>query len=162
MSALNPALRIEGHFREAWRAHSAAPWRDAVPEILESMRRMGLPADPAFLRRFPHQVSVGQAQRLLIAMAVMHRPALLIADEPTSALDAGSQVEMLDLIRSLNRDYGMAVLYISHDLPSMAALCHRAGVLSDGRLSEAAALDLHAMASATSPTGSGAAAPVFG
>jgi ABC-type dipeptide/oligopeptide/nickel transport system ATPase component len=69
-------------------------------------------------------------------MAVLHRPKLLIADEPTSALDAGSQLEILELFRRLNRDFAMAILYISHDLASVAALCERVAVLDGGRLVE--------------------------
>lgn len=134
LSALNPALRFEAHFREAWRAHSQASWRSIRPRVLELLRMMNLPEDEAFLRRYPHQVSVGQAQRILIAMAVLHRPALLIADEPTSALDPASQQGIIDLLARLNREFAMATLYISHDLASVAALCARVGVLQGGRL----------------------------
>jgi len=86
-------------------------------------------------------VSVGQAQRVLIGMAVLHRPALLIADEPTSALDAGSQRDIVDLLRRLNRENGMALLYISHDLASVAELCTRVAVLRGGRIAETASID---------------------
>ena len=134
LSAFNPALRFEAHFREAWKAHSAEPWRKARPQALDLLRRMDLPAEESFLRRYPHQVSVGQAQRLLIAMSVLHRPALLIADEPTSALDPDSRQGILDLLARLNREFAMAVLYISHDLPSVGALCRRVAVLHRGRL----------------------------
>jgi ABC-type glutathione transport system ATPase component len=134
LSAFNPALRFEAHFREAWRAHAASSWRSVRPQVLELLRHMELPADDAFLRRYPHQVSVGQAQRILIAMAVLHRPALLIADEPTSALDAHSQRGIIELLARLNREFAMAILYISHDLASVRALCTRVGVLYQGRL----------------------------
>lgn len=134
LSALNPVLRLETHLREAWGLHSRVGWRDAREEVCDLLRRMGLPSDDGFLRRFPHQVSVGQAQRVLIAMAVLHRPSLLIADEPTSALDPSSQREILALLGRLNRDYGMAMLYISHDLPSVVEFCSRVGVLQGGRL----------------------------
>ena len=86
---------------------------------------MGLPTEPEFLRRYPREVSVGQAQRVAIAMAVMHRPRLLIADEPTSALDPGSRAGILDLFAALNRDLGVSILYISHDLASVDRLCHK-------------------------------------
>ena len=135
-SALNPALRLERHLREAWQAHSARPWKEERTSVQQLLRRLELPADEAFLRRYPHQVSVGQAQRVLIAMAVLHRPALLIADEPTSALDTSAQGEILALLRGLNREFAMAALYISHDLASVAALCQRVGVLGGGRLAE--------------------------
>lgn len=133
VAALNPALRLEAHLREAWALHAPAPWREARPHVCDLMAEMGLPADDAFLRRYPHQVSVGQAQRVLIAMAVLHRPALLIADEPTSALDPVSAREILALFARLNRQNSMAMLYISHDLASVDALCSRVGVLDGGR-----------------------------
>ena len=134
MSALNPALRVETHLREAWRAHRAEPWAFAKETTRELLVRMGLPADDGFLRRYPKQLSVGQAQRVVIAMAVMHRPKLLIADEATSALDPATQDEILGLFGGLNLDLGMAILYVSHDLASVAKLCHTVGVLKGGRL----------------------------
>jgi len=130
LSALNPALRIETQFREAWRAHSAVSWSETKPAVRDLLCRMGLPREDAFLRKYPSQLSVGQAQRVVIAMAVLHRPRLIIADEPTSALDPGSRGEILDLFRRLNREHGTAILYISHDLASMAELCHRSALLS--------------------------------
>jgi ABC-type glutathione transport system ATPase component len=123
VSALNPALRLETQLREAWRAHSSAPWTtDHTRPLFE---RMDLPADAEFLRRYPSQISVGQAQRVLIAMAMLHKPRLVLADEPTSALDPESRAGILGLFRDLNRDYGVAILYISHDLASMEKICHR-------------------------------------
>jgi ABC-type dipeptide/oligopeptide/nickel transport system ATPase component len=79
---------------------------------------------------------VGQAQRVLIAMAVMHRPALLIADEATSALDVITQAEILTLFRQLNRNFGMSILYISHDLASVAGICDRIAILQEGQIVE--------------------------
>jgi ABC-type glutathione transport system ATPase component len=140
-SALNPALRLETHFREAWQAHSTRPWKEARTSVRDLLVRLELPAGEAFFRRYPHQISVGQAQRVLIAMAVLHRPALLIADEPTSALDTAAQREILGLLRGLSREFAMATLYISHDLASVAALCQRVGVLRGGRLAECGAVE---------------------
>ncbi len=134
MSALNPALRIETQLHEAWRAHRPEPWADAKDSILELLRSMDLPADRDFLRRYPRHLSVGQAQRVVIAMAVMHGPKLLVADEATSALDPASRGEILDLFADLNRDRRMSMLYVSHDLESVARLCHTVGVLEQGRL----------------------------
>jgi ABC-type dipeptide/oligopeptide/nickel transport system ATPase component len=79
---------------------------------------------------------VGLAQRVLIAMAVIHRPALIVADEPTSALDMITQAEILDLFRRVNREHGAAILYISHDLASMASLAHRIAILENGAVVE--------------------------
>ena len=136
MSALNPALRIETHLREAWRAHRSESWASAREATRDLLMRMGLPADDGFLRRYPRQLSVGQAQRVVIAMAVMHRPKLLIADEATSALDPASHDEILALFRKLNVELQMAILYVSHDLASVGRLCHTVGVLDAGRLVE--------------------------
>jgi ABC-type dipeptide/oligopeptide/nickel transport system ATPase component len=86
-------------------------------------------------------MSVGQAQRVLIAMAVMHRPALLIADEATSALDVITQSEILALFRQLNRATGMAILYISHDLASVAGICDRIAILHQGQIVECGATE---------------------
>lgn len=133
VAALNPALRLEAQLREAWTLHAGTRWREARPRVRELLAQMGLPAEDAFLRRYPHEVSVGQAQRVLIGMAVLHRPALLIADEPTSALDPVSAREILALFARLNRQYSMAMLYISHDLASVDALCTRVAVLAGGR-----------------------------
>jgi ABC-type dipeptide/oligopeptide/nickel transport system ATPase component len=111
----------------------AAEQDRAVGRALE---RAGLPKDREFRRRYPSQISVGQAQRVLIAMAVMHSPALLITDEPTSALDVVTQREVLTMLTSLNRDLGTSVLYISHDLQSVASICHRVAILLDGEIVE--------------------------
>lgn len=139
LSALNPALRIGTQLEEAWRAHASGS-RDACRgAILETLSSVSLPADEAFLRRYPAQVSVGQAQRVLIAMAILHRPALMIADEPTSALDVITQSEILQLFARLNREFGIAILYISHDLFSVASLCHRIAILHEGEIVECAA-----------------------
>jgi len=100
---------------------------------------VSLPADDDFLRKRPAQMSVGQAQRVLIAMAVMHRPALLIADEATSALDVITQCEILALFRELNRSTGMSILYISHDLGSVAGICDRIAILHHGEIVECGA-----------------------
>jgi ABC-type dipeptide/oligopeptide/nickel transport system ATPase component len=103
---------------------------------LELFERVSLPAEESFLDRYPRQLSVGQAQRVLIAMAVLHKPRLLIADEPTSALDAITQSEILDLFRSLNRELNMAMLFVSHDLLAVASLCSRMAILQRGQIVE--------------------------
>jgi ABC-type dipeptide/oligopeptide/nickel transport system ATPase component len=135
LSALNPAMRIGAQLLESWRAHRAGG-QEANPDLLELLETVNLPRDPAFLDRYPRQISVGQAQRVLIAMAILHRPALLIADEPTSALDAVTQAEILKLLADLNRRFGMSILYISHDLLSVASFCHRIAILEKGNIVE--------------------------
>jgi ABC-type glutathione transport system ATPase component len=133
MSALNPATSLRSQFRQAWLAHEKdAKGMDA--RMHDLLRRMQLPWDDAFLKRKPGEISVGQAQRITLAMALLHRPALLIADEPTSALDPSTQVEVLRLLRDIQREEGVALLYISHDLISVLQLCDCVSVLDRGRI----------------------------
>ena len=136
LSALNPALRIGSQLSEAWRAHANGTREECTASIKTALANVSLPNDDDFLRRRPSQLSVGQAQRVIIAMAILHRPALLIADEPTSALDTITQSEILRLFAQLNRDLGTSILYISHDLLSVAALCHRIAILNAGEIVE--------------------------
>jgi len=135
LSSLNPALRIRTQLKEAWRAHASGPQCDAA--IRGALESVSLPSSDEFLQKYPSQMSVGQAQRVLIAMAVMHRPALLITDEATSALDVITQSEILALFRDLNHSSGMAILYISHDLASVAGVCDRIAILHEGQIVEA-------------------------
>jgi ABC-type glutathione transport system ATPase component len=136
LSSLNPALKIRTQLKEAWRAHASGTSADCAKAIGASLESVSLPADEGFQRKYPSQMSVGQAQRVLIAMAIMHRPALLIADEATSALDVITQSEILELFRELNRSTGMAILYISHDLASVAGICDRIAILHQGAIVE--------------------------
>lgn len=136
LSSLNPALKIRTQLKEAWRAHASGTAANCSSAIQTSLQSVSLPADDEFLRKYPSQMSVGQAQRVLISMAVMHRPALLIADEATSALDVITQSEILALFRKLNRSTGMAILYISHDLASVAGICDRIAILHLGEIVE--------------------------
>jgi ABC-type dipeptide/oligopeptide/nickel transport system ATPase component len=141
LSSLNPALKIRTQLKEAWRAHASGMSVDCTNAIRDSLQSVSLPTDDEFLRKYPSQMSVGQAQRVLIAMAVMHRPALLIADEATSALDVITQSEILALFRELNRSTGMAILYISHDLASVAGICDRIAILHEGEIVECGATE---------------------
>jgi ABC-type dipeptide/oligopeptide/nickel transport system ATPase component len=136
LSSLNPALKIHTQLTEAWRAHASGSNSDCDQAIRSALQSVSLPANDDFLRKYPSQMSVGQAQRVLIAMAVMHHPALLIADEATSALDVITQSEILALFRELNRSFGMAILYISHDLASVAGICDRIAILHEGQIVE--------------------------
>jgi ABC-type glutathione transport system ATPase component len=136
LSSLNPALKIRTQLKEAWRAHASGEAKECEVAIRAALASVSLPADDEFLRKYPSQMSIGQAQRVLIAMAVMHRPALLIADEATSALDVITQSEILALFRQLNRSTGMAILYISHDLASVAGICDRIAILHRGQIVE--------------------------
>jgi peptide/nickel transport system ATP-binding protein len=136
MSALNGAISLQTHFNEAWRAHETSG-RAALAQRLETLlAEVQLPSDPEFLRRRSSQISVGQAQRVLIALALLHRPALIIADEPTSALDPVTQAQIIELLRRLNRQHRTTLLYISHDLVSVLQLCNRIAVLEAGTIVE--------------------------
>jgi ABC-type dipeptide/oligopeptide/nickel transport system ATPase component len=135
LSSLNPALKIRTQLKEAWRAHASSQ-SNCDQIIRESLESVSLPSTDDFLAKYPSQMSIGQAQRVLIAMAVMHRPALLIADEATSALDVITQSEILALFRDLNRTSGMSILYISHDLASVAGICDRIAILHEGKIVE--------------------------
>jgi ABC-type glutathione transport system ATPase component len=137
MSALNPAVSLRSHFDHAWRAHETGGRAALDSRLRQLMEEVQLPAgDEEFLRRKPGQISVGQAQRALIALALLHRPAILLADEPTSALDPITQVEIVKLLRGLSRRHGTALLYISHDLISVLQLCERFAVLDGGAIVE--------------------------
>jgi len=146
LASLNPALRLRTQLREAWRAHSNSTAsgdtnqdEDCDCAIQAALKSVSLPSsaeDADFLRKRAAQLSVGQAQRVLIAMAILHRPALLIADEATSALDVITQSEILELFARLNRETGMSILYISHDLPSVAGICKRIAILHEGEIVE--------------------------
>jgi peptide/nickel transport system ATP-binding protein len=141
LASLNPALQIRTQLREAWRAHSDNnnTNEDCDHAIQSALKNVSLPSnedDRDFLNKRASQLSVGQAQRVLIAMAIMHRPALLIADEATSALDVITQSEILELFARLNRETGMSILYISHDLPSVAGICQRIAILHEGQIVE--------------------------
>jgi len=131
LAALNPNMRLDSQLHEAWRAHE--PGKPDWKPLLESV---SLPAEESFLRQYPRNLSVGLAQRFLIAMAILHHPKLLLADESTSALDTITQAEILGLFGRLNRERGIAILYISHDLASVASLCHRVAILHDGEVVE--------------------------
>jgi ABC-type dipeptide/oligopeptide/nickel transport system ATPase component len=136
MSALNPALRVGTQLEEAWRAHCRSSREECEGALLDTLESVCLTRDRGLLRRYGSQLSVGQAQRVLIGMAVMHRPKLLIADEPTSALDMITQAEILELFLSLRRRMGMSILYISHDLLSVATISDRVAVMEQGQIVE--------------------------
>jgi ABC-type glutathione transport system ATPase component len=141
MSALNPAISLQSHFSEAWRAHRKHAPAELTARVRELLAEVQLPADAEFLRRRPAQISVGQAQRVLIALALLHHPALIIADEPTSALDPVTQTQIVDLLRRLNRTYGTTLLYVSHDLVSVLRLSDRIAVLHAGTIVESLPVD---------------------
>jgi len=136
MEALNPSLRLETQLREAWRAHSREAWANQKDRVMRLLDSAGLSPPEDFLRRYPKQISVGQAQRVMIVMALLHSPPFLIADEPTSALDVITQREVLDLLRKIAADGQRSMLFISHDLPTVTGICHRLAILYEGEIVE--------------------------
>ena len=136
MSSLNPALKIGTQMYETWRAHKPGNRKQCTQQFLNILRNLNLEVDETFLKRKPAQLSVGQAQRVLIAMAVLHHPSLLLADECTSALDLITQKEVLNIFRQLSHAMGTGILFISHDLLAVSSLCHRMAILYKGELVE--------------------------
>ena len=134
-TALNPALTLQAHFDELWRAH-AKRGEEQAKRMRQLLARVELPADTEFLNRRPGQVSIGQAQRVMIALALLHDPLLLIADEPTSALDVCIHREIVQLLQDVSHEQGTTLLYVSHDLVSVLRLCERMLVMSHGVLVE--------------------------
>ncbi len=133
-TALDPVMSVGDQVMEGIVAHFGR--RGARDEVVEALRRVGL--DPQILRRYPHELSGGQRQRVLIASAIALRPALLIADEPTGALDVTVQAQILDLLSRLQRDLGMSLLLITHDLGIVAQMCDLVHVMRDGTVVESA------------------------
>ena len=133
-AALNGRLRVKTLLDETWHAHEAQKAAAGYYEKL--LQGVHLPSDREFLNRRAGGLSTGQGQRLLIALGIMHNPALLLADEPTSALDAITQAAVLQLFRELNEKRGTAMLFISHDLLSVAAIARRVDILHEGRIVE--------------------------
>ena len=133
-SALNDRLRVRTLLAETWRAHSPNRADEGTFEkVLESVQ---LPVARDFLDRRAGELSTGQGQRLLIALAILHQPPVILADEPTSALDAITQAAVLRLFQDLNRRTNTAMLFISHDLLSVASIAHRVEILHEGRIVE--------------------------
>jgi ABC-type glutathione transport system ATPase component len=133
-SALNERVRVRTLFEETWRAHVSEP---ATPGVfMAALESVHLPSSKDFLDRRAGALSTGQGQRLLIALAILHKPTVLLADEPTSALDAITQSAVLDLFRELNNSTGTAILFISHDLLSVASISHRVQILHQGKIVE--------------------------
>lgn len=135
-SALNSGLSLQTHFGEAWRAHEPVNKVRLANRVEYLLRRVNLPTDADFLKCRPSEISVGQAQRCVLALALLHRPALLIADEATSALDPATQVEVLGLLREISEEDNTALLFVSHDLLSVMRLCSRFALLHEGRIAE--------------------------
>lgn len=133
-SALNPVLTLGSHLTETLRAHRKLSRKDARDRALELLREVGIPE--AYERMYPFELSGGECQRAGIALAICNNPRLLIADEPTSAVDSTLQTHIVDLLETLKQRYGLALLFISHDLPLVSQVSDRISVMYHGRIVE--------------------------
>lgn len=138
MSALNPALRCGPQVAEVLRIHKKQSERDAKKEVLHLFEQVKLPRVNEVYSSYPHQLSGGQMQRVMIAMALACKPKILIADEPTTALDVTVQKEIIELLKSLQQQNSMSVLFISHDLALVSEIADRVAVMFRGELLEVA------------------------
>jgi oligopeptide/dipeptide ABC transporter ATP-binding protein len=138
LSALNPVFRIGVQATDALRIHRGLSREAATAEMVRRLGHLGLPEPAEVLRRYPHELSGGMRQRVLIAMAFSCGPALVIADEPTTALDVTTQAQILRLLGELQAETRVATLFVTHDLGVVAHLAHRVGVMYAGCLVESA------------------------
>ncbi len=136
MTALNPLYTVGSQIGEVLELHTGVRAREARAQAIELLARTRIPDPERRVDAFPHQLSGGQRQRAMIAMALACRPKLLIADEPTTALDVTIQAQILALLDDLQQEYGMGLLFITHDLNLVRRFCHRVGVMERGKLVE--------------------------
>lgn len=136
MTSLNPLFTVGQQIIETVRLHRGLSKRTAREHAAEMLRKVGIPRPEAIIDEYPHQLSGGMRQRVMIAMSISCSPELLIADEPTTALDVTIQAQILDLIRRLNEEQGTAVMLITHELGVVAEMCHRVAVMYAGKIVE--------------------------
>jgi oligopeptide transport system ATP-binding protein len=141
MTSLDPLWTIERQIAEPMVYHGTASWANARPRVLELLRLVGIPRPEERLKSYPHQLSGGQRQRVMIAMALANQPDILIADEPTSALDVTIQAQILELLADLQRRFGMAIVFITHDLGIVRHFADRVAVMHRGRVVETGSID---------------------
>jgi oligopeptide/dipeptide ABC transporter ATP-binding protein len=139
MTALNPVMRVGEQIAEAVRAHQPVSQSQAWQRATEAMNDVAIPDAARRARDYPHQLSGGMRQRVMIAMAIVNRPQLLIADEPTTALDVTIQAQILELLAQLRAKFGLTMLFISHDLAVVSQVADRVAVLYAGNLVEVGA-----------------------
>jgi peptide/nickel transport system ATP-binding protein len=136
MTSLNPSYTVGSQIAETLTCHRGLSGREARKQAIELLRQVRIPAPETCANAYPHKLSGGMRQRVMIAMALACRPALLIADEPTTALDVTIQAQMLDLLRVLNAETGAAIIFISHDLGVVAEICDEVAVMYAGQFVE--------------------------
>ena len=138
MTSLNPYLRIEDQLIEPLLIHGICDRAEAVKRGLRALEEVGVPDAAKRIRSYPHEFSGGMRQRVMIAMALITKPELLIADEPTTAVDVTVQAQILELIKKMQNELGMAVIWVTHDLGVVAGFCRRVLVMYAGRIVESA------------------------
>ncbi|RFU67100.1 ABC transporter ATP-binding protein [Peribacillus saganii] len=136
MTSLNPVFTIGEQLTEALRIHRNWNKKKALARAVEMLKQVGLPRAEELVREYPHQLSGGMRQRVMIAMAMICEPKLLIADEPTTALDVTIQAQILELMKKLNKETDTAIMLITHDLGVVAEMCQRVVVMYAGRIVE--------------------------
>jgi peptide/nickel transport system ATP-binding protein len=136
MTALNPVMRVGDQIAEAVRAHSNVTKKEAGQRAVQAMDDVAISDASRRARDYPHQLSGGMRQRIMIAMAIVNRPRLLIADEPTTALDVTIQAQILELLATLREKFGLTMLFISHDLAVVSQIADHVGVMYAGNLVE--------------------------
>lgn len=138
MSSLNPSMRVDKQLVEGIRLHTTLSKEDARNRAAEILKQVGIPDPERVLKNYPHQLSGGMSQRVMIAMAMSCDPHLLIADEPTTALDVTIQAQILELMRNIQKEKDMSILLITHDLGVVAEMCSRVVVMYAGKIVEEA------------------------
>lgn len=141
MSAMDPTMRIGKQVEECLRVHTDLSAQERRQRALQALRDVELPDPEGVYRKYPHELSGGMLQRVMIAAAIVARPRLLLADEPTTALDVTIQAQILALLKRLNQEMGMSILFISHNLHVVRKLCTRVAVMEKGRIVETGPVD---------------------
>ena len=142
MSSLNPSMRIDKQMIEGIRLHTPLTKAEARKKAADILSQVGIPDPQRVLKNYPHQLSGGMSQRVMIAMAMSCEPDLLIADEPTTALDVTIQAQILELMKRIQQDKGMSILLITHDLGVVAEMCSRVIVMYAGKIVEEAPVEI--------------------
>jgi len=140
-TSLNPVLSVGVQVGEAVEVHRGLSGREVRAEVVRLLREVGLPEPRKRVSAYPHELSGGMRQRVMLAIALAGEPRILVADEPTTALDVSVQAQILALLRRIRRERGMALLLVSHDLAVVAEVCERVGVMYGGRIVEEGAWD---------------------
>lgn len=141
MTSLNPVLTVGLQLSESFMIHKKTSRKEALEKAVEMLRLVGIPAPETRIHQYPHQMSGGMRQRVMIAMALACRPRILIADEPTTALDVTIQAQIMDLMKNLNTQLATSIILITHDLGVVAGVCSRVLVMYAGRIVESASVD---------------------